>query len=189
MLMPPASAPTTPLLLLLGAQGSGAPALASALQSQWAESGVTLRVWEEPCGRGDDEGLAAALQATGAAEWTLLMGLDLPCPDDQRAAQETADARLRAALAAAGRSYRVVYGSTPAARLAQAMQAVFTIKTIANSALGTGGRGRFDPKSDPPPDRPARLRAWSCEKCSDPECEHRLFTALTGTRNGSGSGA
>ena len=98
MLMPPASAPTTPLLLLLGAQGSGAPALASALQSQCAKPGVTVRVWEEPCGRGDDEGLAAALQATGAAEWTLLMGLDLPCPDDQRAAQEAADARLRAAL-------------------------------------------------------------------------------------------
>ena len=23
-----------------------------------------------------------------------------------------------------------------------------------------------------------RLRAWDCEKCSDPECEHRLFSAL-----------
>jgi hypothetical protein len=21
---------------------------------------------------------------------------------------------------------------------------------------------------------------WNCDKCSDPECEHRLFTALRG---------
>ena len=27
-----------------------------------------------------------------------------------------------------------------------------------------------------------RLRAWDCEKCSDPECEHRLFTSLVAQR-------
>lgn len=32
-----------------------------------------------------------------------------------------------------------------------------------------------------------RLHAWDCEKCSDPDCEHRLFSALSG--RGAASGA
>jgi len=27
-----------------------------------------------------------------------------------------------------------------------------------------------------------RLRAWGCEKCSDPECEHQLFQRLLASR-------
>jgi hypothetical protein len=30
--------------------------------------------------------------------------------------------------------------------------------------------------------RTQRLRAWNCEKCSDPVCEHRLFTSLVDQR-------
>ena len=34
--------------------------------------------------------------------------------------------------------------------------------------------------------KPARKRptpwVWSCEKCSDPQCEHRLLTALLAQR-------
>lgn len=107
------------------------------------------------------------------ATLTLLMGLDLPCPPDQQPAREAADARLRAALVRAGRAYRVVYGHGER-RTENALQA---IKSIAVSAYGTSARGTFDSDSSA---KSARLRAWNCEKCSDPECEHRLFTALTG---------
>ena len=107
------------------------------------------------------------------ATLTLLMGLDLPYPPDQQPAREAADARLRAALVRAGRAYRVVYGHGER-RIENALKA---IKSVAISAYGTSARGTFDSDSSA---KSARLRAWNCEKCSDPECEHRLFTALTG---------
>eukprot|EP01037_Dinobryon_pediforme_P004651 gene4651-4697_t len=46
-----------------------------------------------------------------AVALTLLMGLDQPCPAEERTAQEACDTRLRAALAAAAIPYRVVYGT------------------------------------------------------------------------------
>lgn len=178
--MQPAFAPT---VVLLGAQGTGAPALATALGRRLAAAGMQ-RVQVLACeDTGACEGdLVAAVQAASAADLTLLMGLDLPCPADRRCAQEAADARLRAALAAAGRGYRVVYGSAQDTRLAHALQALYTIKTIAASAHGMGVTSLFGRKFTGKEDRVGRLRAWNCEKCSDPECEHRLFTALVGSR-------
>ncbi|MBX9833180.1 MAG: hypothetical protein K2X78_09065, partial [Burkholderiaceae bacterium] len=73
----------------------------------------------------------------------------------------------------AGRAYRVVYGHGER-RIENALRA---IKNVAIGAYGTSARGTFDSDSSA---KSARLRAWNCEKCSDPECEHRLFTALTG---------
>lgn len=174
--MPSALAPT---VLLLGARGTGAPALARALQGRLAAAGVQVLA-REAVGREDE--LDSAMHAARAATLTLLMGLDRPCPADRRPAQEAADAGLRAALAAAGRSYRVVYGSADDARLAHALQAVTTLKTIAGPAHSPGAASLLGLKTSPQAERPARLRAWSCEKCSDPECEHRLFTALVGDR-------
>ena len=80
----------------------------------------------------------------------LLMGLDLP---GTAPAQEDADARLRAQLAAAGVAYGVVYGSGPK-RLRAALRLI-------------------EPQDGPPP-------RWTgiCEKCADPECEFSLFTGL-----------
>jgi hypothetical protein len=83
-------------------------------------------------------------------ERVLLMGLDLP---GITAAQHQADAALRAQLAALGMNYGVVYGSGQR-RLQHALRLVSP--------------------QDAPPVR------WTgvCEKCADPECEFRLFTAL-----------
>ncbi|CAN7582572.1 hypothetical protein [Acidovorax sp. LjRoot117] len=117
---------------------------------------------------------AAAADAAGTT--VLLMGLDQPCPDSDRRAQEAADAELRSALARAGISYRVVYGQG-AQRITSALNA---IKGIAPGTYPSSGSGHFEPDTDLSATRTARLRAWNCEKCSDPECEHRLFTALTG---------
>jgi hypothetical protein len=88
--------------------------------------------------------------------FTLLMGLDLPVADAEALQRrERADALLREALAAAQRPFAVVHGRGPE-RLASALR-----------ALGLGGA-----------QTPARAAAWSCDKCSDPACEHRLFTDL-----------
>lgn len=145
---------------MLGAPGTGPEALALGLQQRIATTSAQIVCAQEP---GD------CTQAT----LTLLMGLDLPCTADQQAAREAADARLRALLARGGTAYRVVYGQGER-RIENALNA---IKKVAVSAYGTSARGTFDSDSSP---RSARLRAWNCEKCSDPECEHRLFTALTG---------
>lgn len=103
---------------------------------------------------------------------TLLTGLDLPWVADglQRdgaQVREPVDALLRAALARAGLAYQVIYG-TDGQRLENALIAINSI------AVNTGiswAADRFD-------SNPAAKAAWSCDKCSDPDCEHRLFTGL-----------
>ena len=107
---------------------------------------------------------------------TLLMGLDQPCPADERAAQEARDAQLRTALAAASIPYRVVYGTGEQ----RTRNALIAIQNVAPQAYSIGARAASDTESAP---RTARLRAWNCEKCSDPICEHRLFTALVEQRD------
>jgi nicotinamide riboside kinase len=90
---------------------------------------------------------------------TLLTGLDLPWSGSSEEAlqRQQTDARLRAALQEAGIVYGVVYGSGPQ-RLKNAL--------------------RFISPQDTPP---ARWRGV-CEKCSDPDCEFRLFTALQNSK-------
>jgi len=90
----------------------------------------------------------------GAYAHVLLMGLDLP---GTTAGQQQADARLRAQLAAAGLGYGVVYGNGP-----QRVRAALRL---------------IEPQDGPPP-------RWTgvCEKCADPECEFRLFTALQNSK-------
>ncbi len=103
---------------------------------------------------------------------TLITGLDLPWVADglQRdgpQAREPVDACLRSQLSQANLRYQVVYGRGPA-RLQNALHA---IDSIAGSAGRTSASGRFSLKETKP-------WKWNCEKCSDPECEHRLFSNL-----------
>ncbi|WP_252374522.1 ATP-binding protein [Hydrogenophaga sp. 2FB] len=98
----------------------------------------------------------------------LLMGLDLPwTPDglfrDSPTVRDATDALLRRALQGAGIGFQTVYGQGEA-RVQQALRAV-------GSALGR-------PLVSEDPALANGLRPWSCENCSDPECEHRLFTGL-----------
>ncbi len=103
---------------------------------------------------------------------TLLTGLDLPWVADglQRDGahvREPVDALVRAALDGAGISYRIVYGSGTA-RLDNALFAI-------NSAATCGGIKNAQAifRSENVTSRP-----WACEKCSDPDCEHKLFSGL-----------
>ena len=96
---------------------------------------------------------------------TLLMGLDLPGD----VTREVEDAQLRSRLQHAGIAFHVVYGTGP-----QRLQsALFAMQTA--GVLPAGMVQREEP----------RQRAWvaSCEKCSDPDCEHRLFTQLREQRS------
>lgn len=112
--------------------------------------------------------LAPALAAQGSYHLTLLMGLDLPWQGDglfrdSPSVRDATDALLRRELQAGGIAYQTVYGKGDA-RLAQALRAIGTalrrLLVHEDPALATG------------------LRPWSCENCSDPDCEHRLFTGL-----------
>lgn len=79
------------------------------------------------------------------------------------------DQALRAALTHLGWPYRLVVGQGALAQTAAALMAL-GVATSAPAPLPAGGMAA----------ERQRLRALGCEKCSDPECEHRLFTGLTG---------
>lgn len=160
-----------PLIALLGAPYTGVEGLAQALQQRIAPGCVQITLGHPQL---SDQ---APSQRTGfePVALTLLMGLDQPCPSEDIAAQEATDAQLRAALAAAAVPYRVVYGSGEQ----RICNALIAIQKIAPTAYSTTTRAARDAKSTP---RAARLRVWECEKCSDPSCEHRLFTALVEQR-------
>lgn len=90
---------------------------------------------------------------------TLLLA---PNPSDNPADAAT-DAQLRSALLQAGVAFQIVHGQD-AVRVQQALRAIGNQigRSLVNEdpALAEG-RGR-----------------WSCDNCSDPDCEHRLFTGL-----------
>ena len=105
---------------------------------------------------------------------TLLMGLDLPwVPDglfrDGPAVREAIDALLRRELQGAGIGFQTVYGQGTR-RLQAALRAVGAAlgrELLPDDPLLREGSGR-----------------WACEACSDPDCEHRLFSALLARRGG-----
>ena len=103
----------------------------------------------------------------------LLLALNTQAsPSESRAAQIAADNALRAQLHALALPYRVVHGQGETALnnalLAMGLTAMdVQTQTVREQAQFDLNRGRTP---------------WSCEKCSDPECEHRLFTGLLAGR-------
>jgi nicotinamide riboside kinase len=110
-----------------------------------------------------------ALERQRTYQLTLVTGLDLPwTPDglqrDPAHAREPVDALVRELLAKAGIAYRVIYGRGDD-RVRHAVSPVLEL---------------LDARP-PVPERERRW-TWACERCSDPECEHRLFAALRTSR-------
>lgn len=110
-----------------------------------------------------------ALERQRSYQATLVTGLDLPWVADglQREGAHVrgpVDQLVRAALRRARVDFQVVYGSG-AARLASALDA------LAGLGIAGGGAARAEPDA-------TRPWAWDCDKCSDPECEHKLFSRL-----------
>ncbi len=154
-------------IALVGAPDTGKSQLAAALTGALEASGwpAAIVLIDKP-----------ALQSDLAShDLILLMGLDTR--SDARLAQEAADQQIRTALAHANMAYRVIYG-VDEERLHQALQAC-------ESLLKQGTQPGQTPNS-----RIASLKkgkkiqqwVWPCDKCSDPQCEHRLLTDLLARR-------
>lgn len=110
-----------------------------------------------------------ALAHHGVYDLVLLTGLDLPwvadgIQRDGKAMQHQIDARLREILQGHGLHFSVVYGSAEN-RCSSALAAID--QCAAQRASGPTPR---------PSDQPRWQ--WTCEKCSDAQCEHHLFTTL-----------
>ena len=119
-----------------------------------------------------------ALEHHRQYQLTLVTGLDIAWEAqwlrDHPGVRGPIDTRVRQALEKAGIGYRVVYGQG-LARLNNALlalglaaedEAVWRQRQSAQFALNEG------------------RTPWNCEKCSDPECEHRLFTGLIARAGG-----
>ncbi len=157
--------PAQQTIALLGAPGTGAPELAEAINHRLADSAMMAQAISVTCVAQLHNEFRNTLHS---AAITLLMGLDAPCPAPEQARREAFDAQLRTLLADAGVRYLVAYGQG-ARRIENALKA---IESIAKNTSTTSASDLLEQK-------PMRLRAWDCEKCSDPECEHRLFSTLT----------
>ena len=127
----------------------------------------------------DDESLyPMALAHQALYDITLVTGLDLPWVADglQRDGPQVrgpVDTLVRQALERAGIAYRVVYGQSHQ-RLNNALLALGlpgeddTARTTRENAQFAINEGRT---------------VWQCNECSDPECEHKLFTGLLAKRS------
>jgi nicotinamide riboside kinase len=110
----------------------------------------------------------AALTWQQHADLNLLMGLDVPWVSDGLFRdgpdlRARTDEVLRHQLQTAGIPFHTVYGLGPT-RLQATLR-------IVEQALQTPLAAQ-DPVMDPVP------TTWSCERCSDPDCERRLFSRL-----------
>jgi nicotinamide riboside kinase len=125
---------------------------------------------------GDQSLYAYALQQQRRCALTLLTGLDMPWePDgiqrDGPQAREAVDALLRESLVGAKIEWSMVYG-TDDERVQAAMQRIdIAINLVAAYAGNTPATGQKDSIN-----ANGRPWVWVCDKCSDPECERRLFT-------------
>ncbi|MDP1780764.1 MAG: ATP-binding protein [Hydrogenophaga sp.] len=112
--------------------------------------------------------LSVSLKAQQQSDLTLLMGLDIPWQADGLfrdgpGMRADIDAVLRRELHSAGIPFQTVYGSTEA-RLQHALRAVGALlgrQLAAHNQVLEAGTGQ-----------------WTCENCSDPDCERRLFSGL-----------
>jgi HTH-type transcriptional regulator, transcriptional repressor of NAD biosynthesis genes len=120
---------------------------------------------------------ANALAAQRTFDATLVMGTDLPWQADGLfrdgpSHRDQADSLLRQALHSAGLAYQTVYGNGEH-RLTNALRA------LSPSLTPLLGAAPIETDAQRTEGRPG----WQCEACSDPDCEHRLFTSLVEKSN------
>jgi len=115
----------------------------------------------------------AAVEQQRGYSLTLLMGLDLPWePDglfrDGPELRQATDALLRRELLLAGVAFQTLYGP---------------LESRVRQALRTIGLALGQSLQDLDPTWAQGRRPWNCDKCSDPDCEHKLFTQLLQQRS------
>jgi hypothetical protein len=144
------------VIALFGAEGSGKTQLAEALAQRLAQRGIAATLVADPL---PEHGFdASALEAYRGHALILLIASASPTRVDEM---------LRKALMDANLGFAVVHGEGTE-QLANAWNAI-------NAA------------ADPDARRSAARGAtaawtWSCDKCSDPVCEHKLFSDLISKR-------
>jgi nicotinamide riboside kinase len=124
---------------------------------------------------GDTSLFEMAWACQAGFDLTLLTGTDLPWQADghQRSSPEKRDAfdaALRRALDRGHVRYQVIYGQGEE-RLAQALAILRACGRLPSLAIQGQNQEHAERDAEPL----ARWH-WSCEKCSDPQCEHRLFS-------------
>lgn len=197
-------------IVLFGAPGSGRSSLARALNERAIARGMDrVQAIEQDLaqlvpgvagalglpGATGLLGLPGALGASGGPSpshgptITLLMALDLPCPPAESLQREHADAELRTALTNARIPFAVIHGRG-SERLAAAWNAILARAEAASGESAPVGSLRRDGEPATAGDAAntasaaaARPWTWSCDKCSDPACEHRLFSELMARRD------
>lgn len=166
---------------LVGAPHSGVHELLAALTAELGVHTAQLHPLMQALPNADSA-LPASPEASlpPLTHITLLTGLDWPCPPAEQENREQCDAELRRQLQASGTPYRVVYGGT-ARRLTTALAAAQALQAPTQStalSLTRAPIGSADGRDEDDDQGPLKMRSWGCEKCSDPVCEHRLFTSL-----------
>lgn len=168
-------------IYLVGAPHSGVHELLAALTAELGVQTVQLHPLMQALPNADSALAAPPLGSLlPPVPITLLTGLDWPCPPAEQENCEQRDAELRRQLQASGTPYRVVYGST-ARRLTTALAATQALQAPTPSTAVNLTRvpiGSADGRDEDDDQGPLKMRSWGCEKCSDPVCEHRLFTSL-----------
>ncbi len=168
-------------IAILGAPGTGKTWLAQTLrlaleQSTTASSihianapplmaAILAAITGDPC-LPDTRLALLAREHHRSFDLTLITGMDLPwltagAPTQEAGTRQQIDRCLRAILDEHAIYYTVVYG-TGQARTDCALQAIAHHSGLPLARTGSGN--------------PAWQ--WNCEKCSDADCEHRLFSAL-----------
>jgi nicotinamide riboside kinase len=160
-------------IAILGAQGSGKTQLTQTLQKRFEFTPPASRVTPLLIADGtplmaavmadlqfnDPSLYAAALEHHKVYDLTLLLGLDLDWHATGSVPREALDARLRAVLVQNQLAFTVIYGLGPD-RVEAALNAIKPLRKE---------------RAQPPESGLAHWQS-NCEKCSDPVCEHRLFT-------------
>jgi hypothetical protein len=175
-------------LALVGAPYTGKSALAAALDEALKSSACAASACVVI--------VPAPLPAASLAGYdlVLLMGLEAPVRGPNQGGvtaitaqmrevrevgemREAADQSIRTALLQASVPYQVIYGSAEE-RLAHALAALEPLLKTA------GQRLRQSPGAVGGPDSAGKTRpwVWVCDKCSDPQCEHRLLSDLLAGR-------
>jgi energy-coupling factor transporter ATP-binding protein EcfA2 len=137
---------------LMGAPGSGKSQLATAL-------GQALQALDWPAHVVIAD-IAAAQAPANQQTLRLLMGLQAPDP-----MEEQADQSIRAALMLSKAAFQVLYGSADE-KLSQALSIVEGHLPQTRRRTQSGADSAHKPW------------VWACDKCSDPQCEHKLLTDL-----------
>ncbi|MBT2324465.1 hypothetical protein J7E62_19145 [Variovorax paradoxus] len=145
------------VIALFGAADSGKTHLAEVLAQRLAQRGIAATLVVEPLPPASFD--AAAIEACRAHALILLIASVSPTPIDDMLRKALMDAKL---------SFSVVHGEG-AEQLANAWNAI-------NAAADPEARQRAAPQA-------AGAWSWACDKCSDPACEHRLFSDLVAKRS------